>query len=123
MHPPNPITRCGPIDLGASAFPQIGLLSILPQRLVPCVELMRLDRPAGFYAFYVPYLIGLGSGFALGRMIAGVNLKEPISCAWFFYCEFWYVGGSMVMGLFGEYFARRHGLRVTDVGFLLSCLF
>ena len=26
---------------------------------------MRLDRPAGFYAFYVPYLIGLGYGACL----------------------------------------------------------
>ena len=64
-----------------------------------------------------------GSGIALGRMIARVNLKEPVSCAWFFYRGFWYVGGSMVTGLFGEYFARRHGLRVTDVGVVLSRLF
>lgn len=39
--------------------PTKGLLSLLPLPLVPYAELMRLDRPAGFYAFYVPYLIGL----------------------------------------------------------------
>ena len=46
-----------------------GLLSLLPQSWAPYAELMRLDRPAGFYAFYVPYLIGVGYA---------ANLAEPV---------------------------------------------
>ena len=34
-------------------------ISVLPSRWVPYAELMRIDRPAGLYAFYFPYLIGL----------------------------------------------------------------
>ncbi|OTB02097.1 hypothetical protein M426DRAFT_13801 [Hypoxylon sp. CI-4A] len=36
-----------------------GILSKLPSRWIPYAQLMRIDRPAGFYAFYFPYLIGL----------------------------------------------------------------
>ncbi|KAI1455510.1 putative 4-hydroxybenzoate polyprenyl transferase [Annulohypoxylon moriforme] len=39
--------------------PTTGILSILPRPWIPYAQLMRLDRPAGFYAFYFPYLIGL----------------------------------------------------------------
>ncbi|CAF9908037.1 MAG: Para-hydroxybenzoate--polyprenyltransferase, mitochondrial precursor (PHB:polyprenyltransferase) [Alectoria fallacina] len=40
-------------------LPSNGLLSLLPTPWVPYAELMRLDCPAGLYAFHVPYLIGL----------------------------------------------------------------
>lgn len=35
------------------------LASMLPASILPYAQLMRLDRPAGLYAFYVPYLQGL----------------------------------------------------------------
>jgi 4-hydroxybenzoate polyprenyltransferase len=34
----------------------------LPDSWIPYAQLMRLDRPAGFYAFYFPYIIGLVYG-------------------------------------------------------------
>ncbi|KAK3945720.1 UbiA prenyltransferase [Diplogelasinospora grovesii] len=39
--------------------PTTGLLSKLPVSWIPYAQLMRIDRPAGLYAFYFPYLIGL----------------------------------------------------------------
>jgi 4-hydroxybenzoate polyprenyltransferase len=39
--------------------PTSGFVSKLPQAWIPYAQLMRLDRPAGLYAFYFPYLIGL----------------------------------------------------------------
>lgn len=39
--------------------PKGGIFTILPTSWVPYAELMRLDRPAGYYAFYWHYIIGL----------------------------------------------------------------
>ncbi|KAL8748941.1 MAG: hypothetical protein Q9199_007982 [Rusavskia elegans] len=39
--------------------PRKGILSILPTACVPYAELMRLEKPAGLYAFYFPYIIGI----------------------------------------------------------------
>lgn len=39
--------------------PTTGLISHLPSSWIPYAQLMRLDQPAGLYAFYFPYLIGL----------------------------------------------------------------
>ena len=39
--------------------PRGGIFTILPTSWVPYAELMRLDRPAGYYAFYWHYIIGL----------------------------------------------------------------
>ena len=39
--------------------PSSGFFAHLPPSWVPYAQLMRLDRPGGFYAFYFPYLIGL----------------------------------------------------------------
>lgn len=39
--------------------PKTGFLSLLPASWVPYAQLMRLDRPGGFYAMYVPYLVGV----------------------------------------------------------------
>ncbi|KAF7540131.1 hypothetical protein G7054_g1536 [Neopestalotiopsis clavispora] len=41
------------------ADPTTGLLSKLPSWLIPYGELMRINRPGGFYAYYFPYLIGI----------------------------------------------------------------
>ena len=38
--------------------PPTGLVSCLPASLIPYAELMRLHRPAGYYAFYFPHLFG-----------------------------------------------------------------
>ena len=59
--------------LSFSALPDIlaytpqstGIVSLLPSTWVPYAQLMRLDRPAGFSAFYIPYLVGLGYGACL----------------------------------------------------------
>lgn len=39
--------------------PLTGVVSHLPASWIPYAQLMRLERPAGLYAFYFPYLIGL----------------------------------------------------------------
>ncbi|KAL9610616.1 MAG: hypothetical protein Q9167_004690 [Letrouitia subvulpina] len=46
-------------DVPTYVPPKTGFLSHLPPAWVPYAQLMRLDRPGGFYAFYFPYLIGL----------------------------------------------------------------
>ena len=38
--------------------PTSGVLTWMPKSWVPYAQLMRLDRPGGFYAFYCPCLIG-----------------------------------------------------------------
>jgi len=39
--------------------PKTGLLAQIPSSWIPYAQLMRIDRPAGLYAFYLPYLIGI----------------------------------------------------------------
>lgn len=38
--------------------PPLGLVSRFPRSCIPYAELMRLHKPAGYYAFYVPHVIG-----------------------------------------------------------------
>ncbi|KAJ4386324.1 Para-hydroxybenzoate--polyprenyltransferase, mitochondrial precursor (PHB:polyprenyltransferase) [Gnomoniopsis smithogilvyi] len=45
--------------LPAYTDPTTGLLARWPSKWIPYGQLMRLDRPGGFYAFYFPYVIGL----------------------------------------------------------------
>jgi 4-hydroxybenzoate polyprenyltransferase len=47
--------------------PTKGFLSLLPSSWVPYAQLMRLDKPAGFYAFYFPYLMGLSYGACIAQ--------------------------------------------------------
>jgi len=47
--------------------PKKGLLSKLPESWVPYAQLMRLDRSAGFYAFYFPYLVGIAYAAATAQ--------------------------------------------------------
>lgn len=63
-----PTSQGGPVqDDGINFFPHLpvysnpatGFLSMIPTSWIPYAQLMRLDRPAGFYAFYIPYLIGI----------------------------------------------------------------
>lgn len=39
--------------------PTNGILARVPSSWIPYCQLMRLDRPGGFYAYYFPYIIGL----------------------------------------------------------------
>ena len=39
--------------------PSSGLVSHLPPALIPYAELMRLHKPAGYYAFFFPHLFGI----------------------------------------------------------------
>ena len=53
------------------------------------------------------YLIACGgTSIALAGMIANVDLRTPASCARWFHRGFWLVGGSMIIGMFAEYFER-----------------
>jgi len=47
--------------------PTSGLMGYVPDVLVPYAELMRLHKPAGYYAFYFPHLFGLLYGAILVR--------------------------------------------------------
>lgn len=50
----------GPTAFAAYKPPTNGIFPYLPDSWVPYAELMRLDRLAGFWAFYWHYLIGIG---------------------------------------------------------------
>ncbi|KAF2228553.1 para-hydroxybenzoate-polyprenyltransferase [Viridothelium virens] len=52
--------------------PSQGVFRFIPDAWVPYAELMRLDRPSGFWAFYWHYLIGLG--FAINVQPFSSNL-------------------------------------------------
>ena len=57
------------------------------------------------------YFLGTcgGTAAAMSIMISRVDLENPSSCAWFFHHGFWYVGGSITIGLFAEYATRSRG--------------
>ena len=61
---------------------------------------------AGFGLIYFVGTCG-GTTIALAIKITSVNLDQPASCAWWFHRGFWFVGGSIVMGLSGEYIGRQ----------------
>ena len=52
----------------------------------------------GYYAITVG-----GCSSSLGTMIMKVNLKDPLSCWWWFRYGFWLAGGSIAGGLLSEY--------------------
>ena len=49
--------------------PTSGFNSNLPSAWVPYAELMRIERPAGLYAFYFPYLIGLAYAACIAKPV------------------------------------------------------
>lgn len=53
--------------------PKFGILSYFPPAWVPYGELMRLDKPAGFYLFYLPHLVGTLYAACI------INPKPPLS--------------------------------------------
>lgn len=70
---------------------------------------------AGFGLVYFVVTCGCTT-IALAMKITSVNLDQPASCAWWFYHGFWFVGGSVVMGLFGEYMDRYRHLELRVLG-------
>ena len=76
--------------------PQKGFLSRLPAAWVPYAELMRLDKPAGLYLFYFPYLFGTLYGACLSEpvvppsyvfvpsiiLLAGTMVMRGAACSW-----------------------------------------
>ncbi|KAL9065872.1 MAG: hypothetical protein Q9161_007925 [Pseudevernia consocians] len=76
---------------------------------------------AGLSPLYFVFTCG-GTAFALGKMIAEVDLKEPSSCARFFHRGFWYVGGSIVMGFAAEYTARLYKFEMMNCNSPLKLL-
>ena len=76
--------------------PDTGFVSYLPSSMVPYAELMRLHKPAGYYAFYFPHLFGtLYASSVLSPMpelslllqrnllfISGSLLLRGAACSW-----------------------------------------
>ena len=92
------------------------ILAIIQVALLCCA-----GWQAGLSSIYFIFTCG-GTAVALGNMIAGVDLKEPSSCARFFHHGFWYVGGSMIMGFAAEYTARLFQFETVDYDLLLELL-
>ena len=87
VKPPPDIPRYAP----RYTPPQHGILSILPAPWVPYAELMRLEKPAGLYAFYFPYLIG--------TCYAACIADEPPSLEHVaFLCSLFLVGSVILRG-------------------------
>src|SRR5438876_6701606 len=95
------LAKTGSTTSSSYRAPQTGIFSIIPasavpESWIPYAELMRLDRPAGFYAFYFPYLIGLGYAASISNttisartigeqavhMFLGCILLRGVSCTW-----------------------------------------
>ena len=77
--------------LGSSKLPAYhtktaGALCLVPSPWAPYAELMRLDRPAGLWAFYIPYLIGLGYGACLTDRIPSPAHVVRLSGLFLVYC-------------------------------------
>ena len=66
--------------------PQEGLLSLLPTSWIPYAELMRLDSPAGFYSFYIHYLLGLGYAACLAENVPSPGQILYLCSIFFLFC-------------------------------------
>src|SRR3569833_683345 len=83
-------------DLPPYSDPTSGILSLLPSGWIPYAQLMRIDRPAGLYAFYFPHLIGIAyascvasapptpsAGLSLAALLLPCNIiLRGIACTW-----------------------------------------
>jgi len=65
--------------------PKHGIFNILPDAWVPYAELMRLDRQAGFWAFYWHYLIGLGFAVNVEPFSSNIDIKTLAFLAAYLY--------------------------------------
>lgn len=61
--------------------PSHGIFRFIPNAWVPYAELMRLDRPSGFWAFYWHYLIGLGFAINIPPFSSNLDLKAVVRLA------------------------------------------
>ena len=58
------------------------------------------------------YFIGtFGAGTSIAAMIWKVDLTKPSECMWWFKNGAWFVGGSIVLGLLGQYMVTLMDLR------------
>ena len=73
--------------------PQHGLLAHIPTPWVPYAELMRLDRPAGLYAFYFPYLTGL----SYSACVAQTRSPPPPPPSQLLWLSLLFLGGSVLL--------------------------
>ena len=76
----------GSTDHAAIAAKSSDFLSLLPPTWTPYAQLMRIDRPAGFYAFYIPYLIGLGYGACLPQSVPSPSYLLSLCGLFLVYC-------------------------------------
>ncbi|KAI0972055.1 4-hydroxybenzoate polyprenyl transferase [Xylaria arbuscula] len=65
--------------------PSHGIFRVLPNAWVPYAELMRLDRQAGFWAFYWHYLIGLGFAINLRPFSQDIGVETLALLAAYLY--------------------------------------
>ncbi|KAH2310756.1 hypothetical protein LV164_006503 [Aspergillus fumigatus] len=65
----NAISEYNPLPCSKYSTPKTGVFSIMPRGWIPYAELMRLDRPAGYWAFYWHFVIGL---------TLAANMSSPI---------------------------------------------
>lgn len=65
--------------------PQTGIFYILPPTWVPYAEIMRLNRPSGYYAFYWHYAIGL----SFAASIASPTTEPTVLVALAGYLALW----------------------------------
>lgn len=80
------LSLSGSADHPAIVAKSSGFLSHLRSTWTPYAQLMRLDRPAGFYAFYIPYLIGLGYGACLAESVPSPTYLLSLCGLFAVYC-------------------------------------
>ena len=69
------------IEVTGYSKPSKGIFRFIPDPWVPYAELMRLDRLAGFWAFYWHYLIGLGFAINIPPFSSELDLKGIVYLA------------------------------------------
>ncbi|KAG8528387.1 uncharacterized protein KY384_007305 [Bacidia gigantensis] len=67
---------------------QNGLLSRMPASCVPFAQLMRLDKPAGFWPYYMPSLLGLGYGACTAQSAPSPGVLFSLCGLFYAYCFF-----------------------------------
>ncbi|KAF4168772.1 hypothetical protein CNMCM6936_001192 [Aspergillus lentulus] len=65
----NTTPECDSLPSSKYTTPKSGLFAIMPQSWIPYAELMRLDRPAGYWAFYWHFAIGLALAASMSSPI------------------------------------------------------
>ncbi|GFF76674.1 UbiA family prenyltransferase, putative [Aspergillus lentulus] len=65
----NTTPECHFLPSSKYTIPKTGLFAIMPQSWIPYAELMRLDRPAGYWAFYWHFAIGLALAASMSSPI------------------------------------------------------